>query len=80
MRSAQLAGAVANDVSDAAKGDNGAAGAKLQLSSSERNEINKDPAVRQVMDLFGGTLAGVAPDETATSATDPDKPDSDTED
>ncbi|MCK4601264.1 MAG: hypothetical protein KAU28_02280, partial [Phycisphaerae bacterium] len=59
---------------------NDAAGGKLQLSSGERNEINKDPAVQQVLSLFGGTLAGVTPDETAAPATDPDEPDSDTED
>jgi len=77
---AQPVGPVTGGMSDAANGDNGAAGAKLQLSTAERNEINKDPAVQQVLSLFGGTLAGVAPDETAASATDPDEPDSDTED
>jgi len=79
VRPAQPAGPVASGMSDAANGDNGAAGAKLQLSTSERNEVNKDPAVQQVLSLFGGTLAGVAPDETAASATDADEPDSDTE-
>ncbi len=59
------------------RADNGNAngtGARLQLSTTERNEVNQDPAVRQVMDLFGGTLAGITPDEAAKpDAADPDE-------
>jgi len=36
-----------------------------RLSTAEKNEINKDPAVRRVMDLFGGELLDVQRDAPA---------------
>lgn len=48
------------------------AGREMQLSTAERNEINKDPAVQKVMSLFGGALAGVTPDDTTHLAAEDD--------
>ena len=44
--------------------------ARQELSTEQKNQVNADPAVQQVMSLFGGELVDVVKDAGPTSDSD----------
>jgi len=68
-------GAFVSEGGDAAGGAaNGASGALQHLSTAERNALAKDPAVKAVTDLFGGSVVDIRLAADALPDAEPDGP------